>query len=132
MFLDNDELIPRIDEFLPEVWFNIDAEIRPYLRELRRVVEDVDEEMVPTAARARPAASVVSDNAFVTLYATRPVMKTSRRSGKVVKDADIEDIPVEGLLKRKERLILLTGEAGSGKSTALRRLTFLHTSRTQD
>jgi hypothetical protein len=44
VILDADDLIPKIDEVFHELWLGIDAEIFPYLRAIRRMVENANDD----------------------------------------------------------------------------------------
>ena len=125
LFLDADELIPRLDEFFPELWFDIDASVTPYLRVLKKAMEDYSEDILPAVSGEADVPSSVADSRFVMLHATRTRLKTQRRSGKVERVPHIDEVPISGLVNRRERLIILTGEAGSGKSTSLRKIVCL-------
>lgn len=123
-FLDSDDLIPLLDESFPELWFDIEPELRPYLRELRRNVQDAEEEVLPSE-QGKSSASAVRDDTFVTLRLRRTYFKLEKRSGRIERHPAVEELAVHKILDRRERLVLLTGEAGSGKSTTLRRLAYL-------
>ncbi len=126
IFLDMEELIPLLDDLMPEVWCNIDADLFPYLRALKVSIERDTQlftrgELV--SANLPPVAA--SDTAFVGLRAFRYALKTKTSRGKTQQIPDIEEFPVTGLLGRKEPLVLLLGGAGSGKSTALLRMAYI-------
>ena len=125
IFLGADELIPRVDDIFPELWFDIDANVTPYLRVLKKTMEDYSEDILPAVSDGAEVPSSVADSRFVMLHAIRTRLKTKRRSGKVERVPHIDEVPISGLVNRRERLIMLTGEAGSGKSTSLRKMACL-------
>lgn len=122
LFMDADVLIQRIDEVFPELWFDIDAHVTPYLRVLKTLMEDYSEDILPTISGSEVVPSSVDNNRFVMLYALRTRLKTIRKNGRAERVPHIDEVPISGLAKRRERLILLTGEAGSGKSTSMRKI----------
>jgi hypothetical protein len=125
-FLDSDALIPDIDLLMPELWFGIDAKTVPYLRNLRRhLVEQSDTiDGSQTGARGQTA-SPITEDAFVQLYLYRYTAKIVRERGTTSRQPDLDQLPVQHVLRRSERLILITGEAGSGKTTSLRRIALI-------
>jgi GTPase SAR1 family protein len=125
-FFDGDDLIPLIDDLLPEVWLGIDAEVTPYFRKIAKSVESHEDllavsEMLPSGGRVGAA----SDKIFVPVHVFRVAIKVEKEKGKYVTSPGFEEFPVTSLLDRKEQKILLVGEAGSGKSTCIRRLSYL-------
>ncbi len=125
-FLDADNLIDSLDEHYPELWFGIDADISPYLRAVKKALEDSSEDAAISVGGVGPAQLAASTDAmFVQLTIHRTVMKPRRRRGKVEQVPTFEELPVTGLLNRRERLLLVLGEAGSGKTTSLRRLAYI-------
>ena len=59
------------------------------------------------------------------LHAITTRLKTQRRKARTERVLHIDEVPISGLVNRRERLITLTGEAGSGKSTSLRKIACL-------
>jgi NACHT domain len=127
LFLDSNELIPKIDQFYPELWLGIDAEIAPYFRRLKQIIEDSDDtsaiaEILPRESQA----GVATDRGFVMLQLYRMTMKTKKQSGQVIRVLDMEQMPVTGVLNRRtQRLFVIFGSAGSGKSTSLKRIAYV-------
>lgn len=125
LFMDADELISRVDRLFPELWFDIDASVTPYLRVLKKTMEDYSEDILPSASGSEVIQSAVGTDRFVMLHATTTRLKSRRRKGQVERVPHIDEVPISGLANRRERLIALTGEAGSGKSTSLRKIACL-------
>lgn len=125
-FIDGDDLIPKIDELLPELWLGIDAEVTPYFRLIAKSVESQEDllsvsEMLPSGGRVGAA----SDKVFVPIHLYRVAVKVEKRHGEHIQTPGFENFPVTGLLNKKEQKILIIGEGGSGKSTCIRRLAYL-------
>lgn len=126
VFQDADDLISEIDELMPEFWNGIDARKIPYLRALREYVVsrsatiDVSEIGIDAGSP-----SPITDEHFVELYFHR----YRKRLGKVphgeTKKLDFEELKLGQLLDLPDNLILITGDAGSGKSTSLYRACLL-------
>lgn len=123
MFIDCNQLINEIDQLMPEIWYGIDTKTVPYLRRLRQDLEarsdfiDVSELGVDNS-RGFPS----TDDSYIQLYLHRYSEKVTREHGHVKRVPDIEQIPIQDVLQRSERLILISGEAGSGKTHSLRRI----------
>lgn len=125
-FLDGDDLIPRIDDLLPELWLGINAEVTPYFRQIARSVDSQEDllsvsEMLPSGGKVGAA----SDKVFVPIHVFRISIKVEKIHGAYVPSPGFEEFPVTSLLNKKEQKILIIGEAGSGKSTCIRRLAYL-------
>jgi energy-coupling factor transporter ATP-binding protein EcfA2 len=126
VFLDSDDLIPKIDEIFPELWLGIDAEVGPYFRKLKQLIEDANESLsvgdfLPTEERLGAA----TDNVYVPLHLYRTILKPKKEHGQIKQEPEFQQIPVTTILNRREQLFLLLGEAGSGKSTAVKHLAYL-------
>ena len=128
VFMDADALIPQIDEIVPELWFDIDSELLPYLRALKKLIETQSQLFTKTeliSADIVPPA--VSNELFVPLHLHRMIIKPRTRSGRVEQIPIVEEFPVTSLLGKSHRLVLILGSAGTGKTTSLLRLCFLLT-----
>lgn len=126
IFFDSEDLISQIDKFIPEFWLGFDADIIPYFRLLRSALEDASDnlgisDVLPTGKVPSP----VTDKMFVPLRLFRTVVKMKRKEGIVTRVPDIEEMPVTALLNKTDNLHLILGEAGSGKSTVLKRLAYM-------
>ena len=133
VFMDSDDLIPLIDEKLPEFWFGLDANSHQYLRLLRRNLADATDDIVIGApSTGVQSLSAVTDEMFVSLTLHRTILKVVRRSGQAEREPSFEQLPITGLMSRREKLFLIIGDAGSGKSTSLRRLAYVMANRGLD
>jgi hypothetical protein len=74
-------------------------------------VEDVDEDLLPSFGD-HPAVSAATDRMYVTLYVHRTEIKIRRRHGKVEREPDIRELPIQAITSRRERLVLITGSSG--------------------
>jgi len=127
LFLDSDELIPKIDELFAELWLGINAEVAPYFRKLTQIIESSDDTLAMAELLPRDSqVGVATDTGFVMLQLYRMTLKLKKEKGKFTKVPHHEQMPVTGLLKRgKRQLFVIFGSAGSGKSTALKRLAYV-------
>jgi hypothetical protein len=122
-FQDSDELIPLIDQHYPELWLAIGANLLPYIRAIRRAIE-VSNENVAIAELIPGMKAAATDDMFVEIFLWRNTLKARQGSTKADVPSIIE-IPAIGILSKPERLILILGEAGAGKSTAIRRIAYV-------
>lgn len=120
-FFDSDDLIPRIDLLLPELWLGIEADILPYFNAIETMING-DRINSMEDAHDRALLGGASDETFVTLSLHRNTIKKRKVSGKFVDELDFEELPMSSIVNHKARRILILGEGGSGKSTGLMRL----------
>ena len=126
IFRGSDELIPEIDKHMPELWFGIDVKRLPYLRRLLdHLVNQSDTIDVSQLGVGAGVVAPITDETFVQLYLQRYKIKPKRVHGKIDQELNFEEIRVQDALKQRDKLILITGEAGSGKTTTLRRLAMI-------
>ena len=126
IILDSDELIPKIDEHMPEFWLGIDSDLFPYLRAVKDLVEHpVEEQGTSDLVPSGSVLDAATDSMFVQLRLHRTFLKPQKRLGQVFMVPEFEDLPVTGIISRKERLVLILGEAGAGKSTSIKRLAYI-------
>ncbi len=123
VFSDADDIIPDIDELIPEIWNGIDAKTLPYLKCLR---EWLHKESVTIDVSAigidGTCESPISDGSFASIFLHRFRPVTERHGRDKIDKLEVEEVSLESLIEARDRLVLLTGEAGSGKSTSLFRL----------
>lgn len=121
-FQDAEDLIPMIDELMPEFWNGIDAKRIPYLRALREyVIERSATIDISEIGIDSESPSPITDDHFVELYFHRYRRKTAKKKGAKTSKLDMEELTLDKLLDLRENFLLITGDAGSGKSTSLYR-----------
>lgn len=124
-FLDVDELIPLIDENLPELWLGIDAQILPYFRALKELIEgEPTKKNGDNPFRIDVLMSAATDKSYIPLNLYKAAPKQKNEQGKIITIPDFEEIEVTSVTTRQARKILILGDAGSGKSTALHRIIY--------
>ena len=124
-FADAGDFIGWIDEHMPEFWWDVDANRFPYLRALRdRLLRSSDTITLSEMGIGTKTGAPITDEMFVQLYLHRLYMKVKKERGRFVEKPDVEQLPIQAVLSRREALILVIGDAGSGKTTALRRLAY--------
>lgn len=122
-FMDADRIVHLVDQHLPELWLGLDANLLPYVRDLRAALERADE--AELLAQLFPGhSSAASDGHFVTLYLSRVVLRPRKRAGQVTAIPEVIETTSSKLLEERDLHFLVVGEPGSGKSTLLRRLAF--------
>lgn len=125
-FLDGDDLIQLIDDRMPEFWLGLDAEALPYLKHIIQSIESQNENLAISDLLPKDLTTgTATDKLFIPLYLYRIVTKIQKRRGQVSQLPGFETIPVSGLLKKPDSKFLILGDAGSGKSTCVRRLAYI-------
>ena len=141
LFRDADELIFDIDEYMPEFWNGISVAKIPYLRNFRdQLLNDSRTIDATEFGIGGPVIPPITEETFAPLYLHRyepKVVKTAPKIDRKSKSPyagthteeriDVIEIPVQDLLKSYESLSFITGDAGAGKTTALRRLAMILT-----
>ena len=124
-FFDASDLIPKIDELFPEFWFGIDADKFPYLQKLRENILSARDVITfgDNKNDGRPT-SPVTDEAYIPLYLTRFTTKIVKRSGEYSQEPKVTQIQATSILNETEKLVLIIGEGGGGKTTAIRRIAY--------
>jgi len=125
-FLDVDDIIPLVDELMPEFWNGIDADKLPYLKNLRsNLLEQSETIDVSEIGINAGTPSPITDETFVQLYMHRYKTILKKHNQERNEQLEIEEIKVQDLLTHRDSLFLMTGDAGSGKTTSLRRLAMI-------
>jgi energy-coupling factor transporter ATP-binding protein EcfA2 len=123
---DANDIIQRIDEQISEFWLGVDTEIAPYFRQLKKSLEESSENLgMPDLLPSGTIPSAVTDQMFVPLRLFRTTVRLQTREGKVTRVPAIEQLPLTGIIRKPDRLVLIVGSAGSGKSTSLKRLAYI-------
>ena len=125
-FLDGDDLIQLIDSQMPDFWLGLATEALPYLKHITQSIESQSENLAISELLPKELTTgTATDKIFIPLYLYRIVAKIQKNSGQVSQTPGIENIPVSGLLKKPGGKFLILGDAGSGKSTCIRRLAYI-------
>lgn len=119
-FLDAESLINSIDKESPQIWQGISADVFKHYSAIQRYVEKSNPDVISPHAH---------DGAFVSLNFYRYKEEVIKRHGQNTSRLKIEE---SSLPKMKGKItvgkaikpILIVGEAGSGKSTALWRIAY--------
>jgi hypothetical protein len=126
IFMDSDDLITMIDEVFPELWYGIDANKFPYLRNLKdHLLRASDTISLAELDIDAGSAAPITDEMYVPLYVHRIRAKTVKKNRKVQTEPELEQFHAHALLQRPEHLIHMVGEAGAGKTTTLRRFAYM-------
>ena len=125
-FLDGDDLIPLIDEHMPELWWGLDAEALPYYKHITQSIESLNEILaISDILPGDLTRGAATDKLFVPLYLYRIVAKVQKHGGQTQQVPAVEKISISKLLNRNDTKFLILGDAGSGKSTCIRRLAYI-------
>ena len=114
-FLDADTLINQIDDKCPQLWYGISVDVFAHYDAIRKHVENNSEVIAPGAA---------NDHGFVQLTFYRERLKKVKYAGLLRDEFEFEELHVAELVNRTRATILIVGEAGAGKSTALWRIAY--------
>lgn len=120
-FLDADDLIPRIDKLMPELWLGIDSELLPYFDAIEKLVSGGTTTLLGQRGDG-VTAPAAEDDLFVTLNLFRQSVRVKIVSGKKVEQPEWIELPMTSVFNIKARRVLIMGEGGSGKSTGLLRV----------
>jgi hypothetical protein len=130
VFIDSDELIPMIDNVMPEFWFKIDSDAIPYLKALKNMIENREQLFTRTELMSSDLVPVASsEKSFVPLSLYRLITKLRKAHGKIEREPSFEQLPITSIITKSHRLVLILGSAGSGKTTAMLRLAYTLTER---
>ena len=117
-FLDAEAIIRLMDEKAPHLWQGISLDIFAHYDSIRRQVEQHDPNGNPIAS------SAASDGAFVQLTFYRETTKPVKHRGHTRSEMTFDELRVQTIVRGPSRAILVLGDAGSGKSTALWRIAY--------
>jgi NACHT domain len=120
-FLDSDDLIPRIDKLMPELWLGIDSDLLPYFDAIEKLVSGGAATLLGQRSDG-VTAPAADDDLFVTLNLFRQSVRVKTVSGKKVEHPELIELPITSIFNIKARRVLIMGEGGSGKSTGLLRV----------
>lgn len=115
-FLDAESIIDLIDQHHPLLWQGISFDLFAHYDAIRKHVEHEASDII--------APSAASDNVFVQLTFYRNKAKRVRYNHRVRNDLYFEELRVHELIGLPNDIILIVGDAGSGKSTALWRIAY--------
>lgn len=125
-FMDADDLIPKIDTHFPELWLGIDTDLVPYLRGIRASIDsNRQDDVVAEIGTSKALSDPATDGTFVSLQLHRTKLVPKKEGGKIIQAPEFEEFSVAAVTSRQERLILMYGDAGAGKTTALRRIAYV-------
>lgn len=129
-FIDVEMLIPLIDKHMPEFWLNIETNVVSYLQALCRAIE-TGGQLIHTGILVgyENANGAVLDDAYTNINVVSVRPRRPLRGAKLAKKGsrrgDLEpSFPITSIVSKKDSLILVVGEGGSGKSTALKRIAY--------
>jgi predicted kinase len=119
------KLVSLIDQFFSTYWHREFLAAHQYFFNVRR--EMIGDSIITESLPARMPTpesflNAVSDDRYLELRVLRRRAVPEKRRGKVTLTEAIEEFSVTTIPKRSERLVVLFGDAGSGKSTAVRRI----------
>ncbi len=122
-FQDFDSLVNRIDSLMPELWYGINTKVLPYLSRLKSHLCQTSDciDISPLLGKDKSYIPI-TDDTFVPLYLNRISIARERIKGEYRERFDYKDVTVEKVTSLSQRLILIMGEAGAGKSIALKRI----------
>lgn len=120
-FLDSEDLIPRIDNLMPEIWLGIDSELLPYFDAVEKLVTGGSNTLLGQRSDG-VTAPAADDDLFVTLNLFRQTVRFKTISGKKTEHPEFIELPITSITNIKARRVLIMGEGGSGKSTGLLRV----------
>ena len=117
-FLDAELIIRLIDEKCPHLWQGISVDIFAHYDCIRRQVEEheTDGDLI--------ASSAANDGAFVQLTFYRETTRRVKHRGHARNEMSFEELQIPKIVSGPPRTILVIGDAGSGKSTALWRIAY--------
>lgn len=123
-FLDADELIPWIDELLPQLWLDIDSNVSTYFAALEKQLIGGNG---PFAKQFLPSDSTLAKACFqensVSVYVRRARSLTEAEKGAKKRKEDAV-FPLHALQTKPYKRVLLLGEGGGGKTVGLLQIVY--------
>lgn len=126
-FLDVEQIIPLIDKHLPQIWLDIESDTIPYFRDLCTAIESGTLVSGVFQVEGGRAGSAALDDTYGQIQVIRPRRTSelsSMRKKKGGGGVQFHTLPFTSLTNERERLLVVLGDEGSGKSTALTRLAY--------
>lgn len=120
-FWDSGDLIPMLDQNLPELWLGIEADMLPYFNAVERQVLGETTEYAHDG-RDGVLLGAADDKNFVALSLHWTTTKRRKVHGRVEEVPHFEELPLASIVNHKAKRVLILGEGGSGKSTGLKRV----------
>jgi Restriction endonuclease len=120
-FLDVEELIPLIDKHIPQLWLDIESDSISYFRAITHAVERGGDLLSAGVVIADANTNAcVMDDAYITVnvFRVRVDVPAKGRRRKKQSDPGMLDrsFPATSLLNEHDRLLLIVGDGGSGKT----------------
>jgi len=122
-FLDADEIVQLVDEHYPELWLNIDTDIHPYFSAIRKKIEEHGGN-ANVDWRENFLLRSATDDVFVPLEIFKTTITRKKTMGQFYSVPRFQKLPVTKVISRRARRIVIQGDAGTGKSTALLRMAY--------
>ncbi|RYG99579.1 MAG: NACHT domain-containing protein [Alphaproteobacteria bacterium] len=125
IFWDDEILIEKVDSLFPEYWQGIHAEKLPYIQSLHDYLLGASDIIAIADAHDGAYESPITDSAYVPL--TLQTIRSDRKkvNGRVHYEPKVVEMSLDGLLSQRERMFLILGDGGTGKTTALRRIAYV-------
>jgi hypothetical protein len=123
-FIDIDDLIPWIDEVMPQLWFDIDSNVSAYYIALEKQLLGADGSF---ARQFLQAGTIVHESCFgndaISVYVRKDRDTYSQKSKQGNKKSEAT-FPLHALTSKPFKRILLVGDGGGGKTTGLLQIVY--------
>lgn len=128
-FIDVETLIPLVDRHMPELWLDIEPDVISYFRAISTAIEQGGELLpggLPVGQNNSNAG--VLDDAYTSVNLIRAKPQRQVKGKHIPKKSDPRrfnpTLPATSLINERDRLILIQGDGGFGKTTALKRIAY--------